>query len=135
MFETFCILRWHSHNTCKLHTYIFIKLKQSNKQTNINQNTDASNSMSRSRKKNGSFFVPFLVAVTFVLFIFLPNQIWFYSNVLKVNNTPVISKIEVFCSVMYYLGFISHSIIYIFLSPITRRVVHILLYVYQYVIG
>lgn len=76
-------------------------------------NTGTQNRRKRVRKMRG-FVVPTLLIITFILFVIVPDLIYFFSYILK---RPVHSILDRLLPFIYYFGFSSDAFIYILFHP------------------
>lgn len=73
----------------------------------------------KEKHRTGGFYVPALIMITFVVFIILPDQVYFFTTILNVKIPDYVVQI---LSLAYIFAYISDGMIYIFLSvPVRRR--------------
>ena len=104
------------------YTYIFLTIRQGNMETNGYKSSDdkkIKNNSSTKKKLNN--FVPFLLVVTYVIFMFLPNQVWFVSQMFYPKLQGQL--LNTICIISWCLGYISDATVYVILSPIVKDLI------------
>ena len=105
-------------NAIMVYSYIYIKRFNINKQILPSDQDYAlpSNSVGKQRKKR-KFFVPFLILITFVLFVYIPDLIYF-TNISLRNEDDWFTRVS---TVLYSINMLLDAVIYIFLQRGVRK--------------
>lgn len=108
--------------------YLFMKLRQSRRVTHTASNSSSAPDFPSTTSENANsntvikkpkrLFVPTLIISTFLFFMLLPDQIYFY---LYLRGIDVSSIVHDLFAISYCIAYASDAIIYIFLSPQVRK--------------
>ena len=102
-----------------VYSYIYVKLRRNKRclpKFNRSVHMDQC-AVNRSNKRK--FFAPFLILITFLVFIYIPDVIHF-TNMHLLKNQVWFKRI---CAVLYAMNMISDATIYIFLQKSIRKVI------------
>jgi len=95
------------------YTYFLKKIKENrNKVKQITSSVTTKKSL-RSRTLLKSFFVPSILIGTFILFIVIPDQVFFWYNLLEVSMHI---DVEISITMLFKLCYLSDAVVYIFLQ-------------------
>ncbi|XP_057308065.1 uncharacterized protein LOC130645954 [Hydractinia symbiolongicarpus] len=108
--------------------YLFMKLRQSRRVTHSasisssakslpSGTTDKSNRSNASVKRSKRLFVPTFIILTFVIFMVLPDQVYFYLYLQDINVSSIVHDLF---AISYCIAYASDAIVYIFMSPQVR---------------
>ena len=107
-------------NAIVTYSYIYVKIRRSSNYIRI-----PSKKMHRAlphqftihRKRRQRFFVPVIILLTFILFVYIPDVIHF-TNIHTVNNQKLFTRVS---TVLYSINLVSDAAVYIFFQRGTRK--------------
>ena len=107
------------------YSYIFKIYKSSQSSTTVS--TTQSSSPSANLVKNSKFFIPFLLTISFVVFIAVPNFLYFFIIEIKENKAPVLLDAAFVCYLLSdlvgaFIYILYYTILYIYYTSFTAKI-------------
>ena len=102
-------------------TYLYIFRRYKSSQSNTSRIATVSTAQSSSSAnlfKNSKFFIPLLLTITFVMFVAVPDLLYFFIIEINKKKSPVLLVAVRLC---YSLSDLVDAFIYLYLQPSVRR--------------